>query len=160
MGMAYQFKVAKKSDIPNGVKFYEDAYENFIDVGPEFDREDWLPSFIRECSSDKASFTREGIEKAIATLEKLDEEVKYILESKDISLDIDFRRRLAKGLVSNIYGYREYHYDYPKNYYPEDSWQFKNWFDDNSVGSKHIQDALKLLLPYANDEHVIWCNVY
>lgn len=160
MGMAYQFKVAKKSDIPDNVKFYEDVYDRFTDVGPEFDREDWLPSFIRECSPDKVNFTRAGIEKAIATLENLDKEVKYILDSADVSLDIDFRRRLARGLVSNIYGYREYHYDYPKNYYSEDSWQFQNWFDDNEVGSKHIQDSLKLLLLYANDEHVIWCHAY
>lgn len=163
MGMVYQFKVAKKSDLPENLKYYSDADDKFTAVGPEFDREDWIGGFIRECSDDKCTINAAAVSKAIEKLENLDKEVKYILDSTDISLDIEFRRRLARGLVSNIYGYREYHYEYPKNYYSEDSWEAKTLSDDDwnscARGSESIRNGLKQLLPYG-EEYVIWCAAY
>lgn len=163
MGMVYQFKVAKKSDIPEGTKDYYGVYEKFTNVGPEFDREDWIPGLVASHEINTRPYTKESITDAIEKLKRLDDEVKYILESNDINLDIDFRRRLANGLVSAIYGFREYHYDYPLSYYPESDYHH-TMFDDNKDsyewGSGHIQDTLKKLLPYATDEYVIWCCAF
>lgn len=164
MGMTYQFRVAKKSDLPEDLKYYSDAEDKFFDVGPDFDREDWLGGFIRNCADDKCSFNHKAFTAAIEKLKQLDEDVKYVLESKDLNLDIDFRRRLARGLVANIYGYREYHYEYPRSYYGEDSYQFTSWTEDDwkdyESGSSFIQESLAMLLPYANDEYVIWLASY
>lgn len=165
MGMVYQFKVAKKCDVPENV-MYEDVYEKFFSVGYEFDREDWLGSFVITRCPLNSGFCKENLEKAIEELKRLDSEVKFILESNEIDLDIDFRRRLAKGLVSSIYMYREGHYTYPKIYYPDTDYRVQNWSDDDwryyyeNPSQSRIIETLSDLLPYANGDYVIWLEAY
>lgn len=71
MGMTYQFRVAKKIDLPEDLTYYSDAEDKFFDVGPDFDREDWLGGFIRDCADDKCSFNHKAITTAIEKLKQL-----------------------------------------------------------------------------------------
>lgn len=156
MGMTYMFQVAKKGSIPK-YQDYEDE-TGWLTVGSELDREDWISGFILhgEGRNYEERFSEFNIKAAISDLNRLDEEVKTIM--KDDRYPIDFRRRLARGLVSNIYGTREYHYCYPKDYYPETSYQRQNWPEDvweKQDGAKDIVNVLEALLPYTNGEYDI-----
>lgn len=156
MGMTYTFQVAKKGSTPKDQDYYDET--GWTDVGWGLDREDWISGFIRNGPGRnmKEPFSEHNIRASIADLERLDEEVKTILN--DDRYQIDFRRRMANGLVRNIYGYREYHYAYPKDYYPEDSYQRQNWPEDvweKQDGAGDIIEVLKTLLPYTNGEYDI-----
>lgn len=156
MGNTYTFQVAKKGSIPKDRDYYDET--GWTDVGPELDREDWISGFIT-CGVGRnvgEKYSEHNVKAAIADLERLDREVLTILA--DENHPIDFRRRLAKGLVGNIYGHREYHYGYPKDYYPEDSYERKNWPEDiwnTRTGATNIIAVLKDLLPYTNGEYDI-----
>lgn len=165
MGMIYQFKVAKRSDIPL-TGMCEAYYDKFFNVGSEMNGADWLASFVGSQTSNNPRFCRENIEKAIEGLRQLDEDVKCVLESASIGVDVSFRRRLADGLVSRTYGYLDYHYPFPKCYYKDDSYNVRNWTEDDwkrhyecSSQSKALKN-LSELLQYANDDYVIWLVAY
>lgn len=166
MGMVYQFKVAKRSDIPADARSYEDHYDKFFNVGSEMDRAYWVGGFVRSHDYGKPEFCRANIEKAIADLRQLDEDVKYVLESASIGVDVSFRRRLADGLVSRIYGYRDYHYPFPKCYYKDDDYNVRNWTEDDwkrhyeCSSQSNVLKNLSELLPYANGDYVIWLEAY
>lgn len=166
MGMTYQFKVAKRSDIPADARSYENYYDKFSNVGSEMDREDWVGGFVRSRDYGKPGFCRANIEKAIADLRQLDEDVKYVLGSAIIGEDVSFRRRLAEGLVTRIYGHRVYHYPFPKCYYPEDDYRVMNWTEDDwreyydLSAQNDVLENLEALLQYANCDYVIWLEAF
>ena len=160
MGNSYQFAAAKKDAIPANQEYDDET--GWTLIGCEMDREDWISRIFAEAQvsiNEETRYSKQTVETVIAMLEQLDRDVNTILN--DERYDIGFRRKLAKGLVMNVYGYREYHYNYPKRYYAEDSYQIQHWTDENwechekQSGSKYIQDNLKLLLPYCNGEYDI-----
>lgn len=159
MGNSYQFAVAKKGTIPENQEYDDET--GWTRVGDDLDREGWLQGIFTkyEVAASCERYCKQTIEAVIAELEQLDRDVDTVLN--DERYDIDFRRKLAKGLVACVYGGREYHYAYPKRYYAEDSYRIQNWTDENWAsyekcpGSKYIRDNLKQLLPYCDGTYDI-----
>lgn len=150
MGMTYKFMVAKKGTIPEDQD--RDDNTGWTQVGAEMNKEGWVFLSINYNAS------RANVEALLARLNQLDTDVRNILAVE--SIDIGFRRRLAKALVESIYGVREYHYDYPKAYYEPGSYEIENFTDEewsNQDGSRFVRDVLTELLPYTNGDYYIKC---
>lgn len=145
--------VAKKSDLPK--KALKEGYDpwdfknRFSQVGKDLDREDWLEDFInrprgKNVKKFKGGVDLENVKGAISELRRLDREVNMVWA--DERYPVAVRKRLVQGLVRNVFGDREYHYDYPKGYssYRE------------GEGSAWYVSQLKKLLPYFNSRYEVW----